>query len=151
MRPVLDDIDRQIVNLLQDGLEVVPEPFAAPAAAVGISQDELLRRLSHLINSGVLSRVGPMFNAVRFGGGLTLCAMAVPEERFDEVADIVNGFDEVAHNYARDHRYNMWFVLATEREDQIAAVIQKIERLTDIKVLNLPKQTEYFVGLRVEA
>ena len=151
MRPVLDDIDRQIVNLLQDGLEIVPEPFAAPAAAVGISQDELLRRLSRLIGSGVLSRVGPMFNAARFGGGLTLCAMAVPEERFDEVADIVNEFDEVAHNYARDHRYNMWFVLATERKEQIAGVIQKIERLTNIKVLNLPKQTEYFVGLRVEA
>ena len=151
MMAALDAIDRDIVNLLQDGLELVERPFAAPAAALGIAEEELIARLARLTETGVLSRVGPMYDAARFGGGLTLCAMAVPEARFDEVAGIVNGFAEVAHNYAREHRYNMWFVLATDRPERIAAVIGEIERLTNVKVLDLPKLEEYFIGMRVEA
>ena len=151
MKPLLDALDRTIVNRLQDGLPLTATPYADAAAELGIGEDELIARLARLKAAGVLSRIGPMFNAGRFGGGLTLCAMAVPPERFDDVMVAVNGFAEVAHNYARDHRYNMWFVLATETEADVARVIAAIEGLTDIKVLNLPKLEEYFIGLKVEA
>lgn len=151
MKPLLDALDRTIINRLQDGLPMTPTPYADAAAELGMGEEELLTRLARLKSAGVLSRIGPMFNAGRFGGGLTLCAMAVPPERFEEVASLVNGFAEVAHNYARDHRHNMWFVLATETEADVARVIAAIEGLTDIKVLNLPKLEEYFIGLKVEA
>jgi len=151
MKQQLDAIDRRIVNRLQDGLAICDEPFAAPAAEIGISPAELLERLARLKSAGILSRVGPMYNSARFGGGLTLCAMAVPDTEFDRIFGIVNAFPEVAHNYQRDHAYNMWFVLATEREDRIPEVLAEIEALTGVKVLNLPKLDEYFIGLRVEA
>lgn len=151
MKPVLDPVDRAVVNRLQDGLPLVPEPFAAVAAELQLAEADLLSRISRLTALGVLSRVGPMYNASRFGGGLSLCAMAVPDDRFEAVADIVNAFPEVAHNYARAHTFNMWFVLATETEADISRVVADIERLTDIKVLNLPKLEEYFIGLKVEA
>lgn len=151
MKPLLDPVDRAVVNRLQDGLPLVPEPFVAVAAELGLAEADLLSRLDRLTALGVLSRVGPMYNAARFGGGLSLCAMAVPADRFEEVAAFVNAFPEVAHNYARDHRLSMWFVLATENEADISRVIAEIERLTDIKVLNLPKLEEYFIGLKVDA
>jgi DNA-binding Lrp family transcriptional regulator len=151
MKPPLDAVDRAVVNRLQDGLPLTPEPFAAVAAELGLVEADLLARLDRLTALGVLSRVGPMYNAARFGGGLSLCAMEVPADRFEAVTAIVNAFPEVAHNYARDHRLNMWFVLATESEADITRVIAGIERLTDIKVLNLPKLEEYFIGLKVDA
>jgi len=151
MKPALDTTDRALVNRLQDGLPLVPEPFAAVAAELGLAEDDVLARLARLTALGVLSRVGPMYNAARFGGGLSLCAMAVPADRFEAVAALVNAFPEVAHNYARDHRLNMWFVLATESEADIDRTIREIESLTDIKVLNLPKLEEYFIGLKVDA
>jgi siroheme decarboxylase len=151
MKPPLDAVDRAVVNRLQDGLPLTPEPFAAVAAELGLMEADLLARLDRLTALGVLSRVGPMYNAARFGGGLSLCAMEVPADRFEAVTAIVNAFPEVAHNYARDHRLNMWFVLATESEADITRVIAGIERLTDIKVLNLPKLEEYFIGLKVDA
>jgi siroheme decarboxylase len=151
MKPPLDAVDRAVVNRLQDGLPLTPEPFAAVAAELGLHEADLLARLDRLTALGVLSRVGPMYNAARFGGGLSLCAMEVPADRFEAVTAIVNAFPEVAHNYARDHRLNMWFVLATESEADITRVIAGIERLTDIKVLNLPKLEEYFIGLKVDA
>lgn len=151
MKPQLDDIDRQLVNLLQDGLEICDEPFAAPANALGIPVTDLLARLARLKSIGVLSRIGPMYNAERMGGGLSLCAMAVLPDDFERVAAIVNGFPEVAHNYEREHAYNMWFVLATESPERTLEVNAEIERLTGVKVLNLPKLDEYFVGMKVEA
>jgi len=85
------------------------------------------------------------------GGALMLAALQVPEQRFDEVADSVNGFPEVAHNYRREHRFNMWFVLASDDPTRIAEVIDSIEKNTGLEVYEMPKIQEYFVGLRLEA
>ncbi|MEX2488818.1 MAG: Lrp/AsnC family transcriptional regulator, partial [Pseudomonadales bacterium] len=77
-----------------------------------------------------------------------LAALKVPPERFDDVAEIVNSFPEVAHNYERNHDLNMWFVLATETLEEIGATIVRIERKTGLKVYNMPKEEEFYVGLR---
>ena len=99
---------------------------------------------------GLLSRFGPMYHAEKMGGGLTLAAIKVPTERYDEVTDIVNSFDQVAHNYARDHVLNMWFVVATETPDEITRVIKDIEQQTRLRVYNMPKQQEFFLQLIFE-
>lgn len=143
--------DRHIVNALQNGLPVCERPFAAAAAKLDISEAELIDRLQALVGDGVLSRFGPMYHAERLGGGLSLCALSVPDGCFDAVAEIVNAFPEVAHNYARDHMLNMWFVLATETPERIAEAIAEIAAETGLKVYNMPKIDEFFIGLRLEA
>ncbi len=148
---MLDAADRAIVNRLQDGLPVCERPFAAAAAELGLDEDELLARLEALLERGVLSRVGPMYDAEKLGGAFTLCAMRVPAERFEEVAAAVNAHDEVAHNYARDHEYNMWFVIGAGSPSRIDETIAAIESATGIAVLDLPKDEEFYVGLRLEA
>lgn len=120
------------------------------AQQLGLTENDLLSRLEKLLDNGVLSRFGPMFNAEKMGGGLTLAAMQVPEDRFDEVADLVNAFPEVAHNYQRQHRLNMWFVLATETPEQVPAVLQAISQKTGLYVYNMPKIKEYYVGLQLK-
>lgn len=147
----LDALDRRIVNALQDPLPLVPRPYAAVAARLGIDEATLLERLERLLDDRVLTRFGPFFNAEAMGGAFCLCAMAVPGDRFEAVAAEVNAFPEVAHNYARDHRLNMWFVLATEAPEGIAAAADAIEAATGLTVLRLPKLKEFFVGFRVAA
>lgn len=146
----LDAIDRRIVNALQGGLPVCERPYAEAAAGLGLTEDELLARLERLLTDGVLTRFGPMYHAERLGGAFTLAAIKVPAEDFERVADIVNDFPEVAHNYQREHAFNMWFVLATERPERVGEVIGDIERTTGLKVHNLPKLDEFYVGLRFE-
>lgn len=148
MKVVLDSVDRDIVNALQGGFPICEQPYAEAAAQLGIDESDLLRRLERLLRDGALSRFGPMYHAEQLGGALTLAAMEVPTVDFDRVAEIVNGFPEVAHNYAREHRLNMWFVVATERPERITAVIAEIERATGCRVYNMPKEEEFFVGLR---
>lgn len=147
----MDDLDRLIVNRLQDGLPVVERPYAAAAEMLGLDEATLIARLRALLADGTLSRFGPMFDAERLGGAFCLCAMQVPPERFDEVAAAVNALPTVAHNYARDHALNMWFVLATERPEGIAEAIATIERDSGLAVYAMPKEAEYFVGLRFAA
>lgn len=146
----MDAIDRAIINNLQGGFPVSEQPFADAAMALSLSEDELIGRIGGLLSDGTLTRFGPMYHAERLGGGLSLAAIQVPADDFERVADIVNGFPEVAHNYARDHALNMWFVLATEEPERIDAVIGEIERLSGYRVYNMPKLDEYFVGLRFE-
>lgn len=147
----MDATDRRIVDQLQDGLPLTKRPYAAAAEQLGIGEQELIDRLERLLANGVLSRFGPMFHAERLGGALTLAAMAVPEERFDAVAEIVNAFPEVAHNYARDHALNMWFVVATDRAERVAEVLDAISQQTSLTVYDMPKIEEFFVGLRFAA
>lgn len=146
----MDAIDKVLVNQLQDGIELCQHPFAGLADQLDITEAEIVRRLRRMREEGVLSRFGPMYHAERMGGSLTLAAIKVPEVDFDRVTDIVNSFDEVAHNYQREHELNMWFVVATEKPEQIAAVIEQIEALTGLRVYNMPKEEEFYVGLRFE-
>lgn len=148
---MLDTLDRAIINELQGGFPICDSPYAVVAEQLGTSEAELISRLQRLLDEKVLSRFGPMYHAERLGGGLTLAAMAIPEEQFDAVAEQVNAFPEVAHNYAREHPLNMWFVLATETPERIAEVIAEIETVTGYQVINMPKEQEFFIGLRFEA
>lgn len=146
-----DVIDRAIINMLQDSFPLVPEPYKAAAAALGLSEAALIERIEGLLANGKASRFGPMYNADRFGGAFCLCAIAVPVERFDTVAALVNAHEEVAHNYERAHALNMWFVLATETLEEIEQLVAAISAETGLEVLAFPKLEEYFVGFRVAA
>ncbi|MCQ8102825.1 AsnC family transcriptional regulator [Methylomonas sp. SURF-2] len=145
----MDDIDKTIINRLQQGFPICEAPYRRVADQLGISEAELLNRLQTLLADGVLSRFGPMYHAEHMGGALTLAALKVPEERFEEVTEIVNAFPQVAHNYARNHVLNMWFVLATEKPEQVLEVIGQIEGQTGLSVYNMPKISEYYVGLQL--
>jgi DNA-binding Lrp family transcriptional regulator len=145
----MDSIDASIVNRLQEGLPVCQRPFDDVAVTLGLSVDELLSRVQRLLDTRVLTRFGPMFNAENIGGALSLCAMQVPDNRYEQVAAEVNAFPEVAHNYERDHLLNMWFVLATEHPEQAGAVIRQIEQTTGCQVYDMPKQEEFFIGLKL--
>jgi len=145
----MDELDRRIINLLQAGLPVVDEPYAAVAEQLGIEEDELLSRLQLLLDNKMLSRFGPMYDAQKMGGAFSLVAMKVPAPRFDEVAELVNSYPEVAHNYQRDHNFNLWFVIATETQQQIGEVNAEIEQRSGLQVYNFPKLAEYYVGLQL--
>ena len=151
MSTPLDEIDRRIINALQGGFPLSNEPYREVASALNLTEDDLLARLRRLLEHRVLTRFGPMFQVERMGGAFVLAALAVPEERYAAVTDIVNGFAEVAHNYRREHRLNMWFVLATETPEGIATAVAAIEAATGLPVFAFPKEHEYFVEMKLAA
>lgn len=145
------ELERAIVNRLQGGFPLGERPFAAAAAALGTDEATLIETLRAMLAAGTLTRFGPMYDAERLGGAFSLCAMSVPQADVERVAALVNAHPEVAHNYERAHRFNLWFVLATAARAQIPAVIAAIEAETGYAVLDLPREREYFIELRLPA
>lgn len=143
----MDNLNRHIINRLQKNLPICDRPYQAVAEELGTTENELLSRLQTMLDDGLLTRFGPMFNAQEMGGALSLCAMSVPAENFDTVAATVNALPQVAHNYEREHELNMWFVLATATPNDLQQTLVQIEQNTGLPVYNFPKQEEFFVGL----
>jgi len=147
----MDDLERAIVNRLQGGFPLVERPFAVAARELGTDEATLIAKLKAMLDAGTLTRFGPMYDAERLGGAFTLCAMSVPGPDFERVAALVNAHPEVAHNYERAHHYNMWFVIAARAREQIAPLLAAIEAETGYAVLDLPREQEYFIELRLVA
>jgi DNA-binding Lrp family transcriptional regulator len=145
----MDDLDRALINNLQGGFPICERPYAEVAARVGSDEATVIARIESLLQRGLLSRFGPMYHAAQMGGALSLAAMEIPPADYERVTDIVNNQPEVAHNYERTHRLNMWFVLATETPDAQQQTIARIERETGYPVYNMPKIREYFVELKL--
>lgn len=145
----MDTLDKKIINLLQAGFPLSEQPYLEVAQQLDIEEQELLDRLSNLLEENTLSRFGPMYDAQKLGGAFSLVAVSVPEDDFERVTDIVNSYSEVAHNYKRDHDYNMWYVLATDSPEKIDEVNNDIEKKIGMKVFNMPKLDEYYIGLQL--
>jgi DNA-binding Lrp family transcriptional regulator len=147
----MDLIDARLIDRLHGGMPLSERPYADVARELGLSESEVLARLHQMLDNGTLTRFGPLFQIERAGGQFLLAAMAVPEERFDEVTRLVNALPEVAHNYRRTHHLNMWFVVGAESPAAVLKTCEAIEASTGLKVHAFPKEKEFFVELRLSA
>ena len=142
----LDHIDRRLLNDFQQGFPLSARPYAEVGVRLGIGEAEVLSRLARLSAAGAVSRVGPVLAPKRVGVS-TLAAMAVPPGRLEAVAELVNAYPEVNHNYERSHRFNLWFVLTAPNRARLNEVLAEIALYTGIEVLDLPMIEEYHIDL----
>ncbi len=106
----------------------------------------MLETLARLQAEGAISRVGAVVRPNSIGAS-TLAAMAVPPDRLDEVAARVSARPEVNHNYEREHRLNLWFVVAAATPEHVQSALRAIEAETGLPVLDLPLEREYHIDL----
>jgi DNA-binding Lrp family transcriptional regulator len=145
-RAGLDDLDAALIDGYQSGFPVAERPFETVGRELGIDEREALARVERLRERGIFRRFGAVLNPPVIGSS-TLAALSVPEARFDEVAELVNGYRQVNHNYRRDHEWNMWFVVTAGSRERRDAILAEIEDRTGLTVLNLPMLTDYYIDL----
>jgi DNA-binding Lrp family transcriptional regulator len=139
-------LEQRLLNEFQQGMPLTSTPYADIAKQLGVYETTVLETLKRLQTEDVISRVGAVFRPNRIGAS-TLAAMAVPEAELEDVAAIVNEFAEVNHNYEREHRFNLWFVVVAEDEERLETVLADIEDRCGYAVLDLPLLNEYFIDL----
>jgi len=145
-RAQVDAVDAALIDGWQSGFPVAERPFEAVAEDIGVDADEALARVQRLYDEGVFRRFGPVLNPPVIGSS-TLAAVKAPEERFDEIAAVINDYDQVNHNYARDHEWNMWFVVTAASKARRDEILAEIEARTDCEVLVLPMLTDFYIDL----
>ncbi|HEX22917.1 MAG TPA: Lrp/AsnC family transcriptional regulator [Chromatiales bacterium] len=142
----MNTLEKRLLNDFQRDLPPSPTPFAVMAEELGVTEEDVIGGLRTLTERGVVSRVGPVFRPQRCGAS-SLVAMTVPETRLEAVAELINAFPEVNHNYEREHRFNLWFVITADTEEHLQALLQHIEQQTGLATLPLPMLTEYHIDL----
>ena len=146
---MLSALHKQLLNKYQQDFPLTPRPYLTIAEALGVSEDDVLSALQELNDQRLINRIGPIIKPNRIGKSM-LVAMAVPEARIQFVADMINRFPEVNHNYERENRFNLWFVLIAGSDEHLQCTINKIEQQSGYKAMQLPLLADYFINLGFE-
>jgi DNA-binding Lrp family transcriptional regulator len=142
----LDATDRRLIDLYQRQMPVASRPFLIMGKEVGLSEQAVIDRLEALQAHQIISRVGPVFEHSRAGASL-LAAVAAPQHEIDQVADRINHFPGINHNYAREHTFNLWFVMTAPDERTLATRLDELEETLALPVLRLPMIEAYHIDL----
>ncbi|MGE5027117.1 MAG: Lrp/AsnC family transcriptional regulator [Betaproteobacteria bacterium] len=142
----MTDLELHLLNDFQRDFPLVPAPFGVMAGRLGVCEADVLATLVQLQARGAVSRVGAVFRPHSIGSS-ALAALAVPAADLEAVAELVNGYAEVNHNYEREHRYNLWFVVTAADEARVREVLGEIERRTGCPLLHLPMLEDFHIDL----
>ena len=144
----LDDMDKKILNTIQFDFPLETEPYKKLGENLGISEDEVIKRLDRLHNEGAVRKIGPIINRKGVGGTSTLVAVTVPEEKVDEVADYINEYQEVSHNYHRPEKFNIWFTISAPDRERIDTILEELSERTGLEFIDLPTRRLFKIGVR---
>lgn len=132
----LDPTDMRLLDEFQRDLPLVPRPFAAIGLALGLTEAETIQRLQHLQADGRITRVGATVRP-NTAGVSTLAALAIPEDRIEDLAALVGAEPGVNHSYLREDDWNLWFVATAPDARGLDALLSRIEARTGLPVIDL--------------
>ena len=128
----MDDLDKKILNILQKEFPLDERPFQIVAERCGITEEEALGRIQKMKDSGIIRRIGAIFDGAKLGRASTLCAACVPEEKIKNFIDTVNAYKGVTHNYLRDNEYNIWFTVNAASPQEIQLFLTGLKEKTGV-------------------
>jgi len=135
----IDDTDRAILNRIQSDFPIISRPYRTIAEELDLPEDEVLKRVLRLKESGIIRRIGGNFTPEKLGFVSTLCAAKVPEDKVRIFAEVVNRYPGVTHNYRRENKYNIWFTFIAPSMEEINASLEQIAAETGVtEIINLP-------------
>ncbi len=150
----MDELDRRILTELQDNFPLEPNPYAVMAQQVGITTEQLYGRVSALLESGVIRRLGFSIDSRKIGYAGTLAAVRVPPEQVETAAACIGRFPQVTHSYLRDDAFSIWFTVIAEDTARIDAILTQIKDqlgLSDEAIMNLPSGKMYKLDTRFKS
>ena len=132
---MIDDLDKKIINLLQKDIPIDPRPYKVMADQIGIHEDEFIKRVETMIDSGVIRRFGATLNHPEAGfSANAMVSWVIPEDRIDEIGRIMAGFREVTHCYQRrpaeNWNYNLYTMIHGDTRQECYDIAKKMSGKT---------------------
>ncbi|MFA4955589.1 MAG: siroheme decarboxylase subunit beta [Candidatus Methanoperedens sp.] len=134
----MDEIDIKLLKLIQDGIQITPEPFGLIAQELELSETQVIDRLHEMIQEGVIRRFGASIGHRAIGiTANAMCTWNVPDDKVEEVGAIMAGFPEVTHCYERprypDWKYNLFTMVHAYSREECEKIAREISLATGIK------------------
>lgn len=146
----LTSLDKALLNMMQSNFPLNMYPYKTMADKLGVTEEGIIARLEALKTAGIIRRVGAVLDARRLGFYSTLCAAKVAVDRIDEVAEIINSYDGVTHNYRRAHEYNLWFTLTAPSQEASRIIIDELIHKTGVNIVSMPALKTYKIKVALE-
>ena len=134
----MDEKDKELLNLLQEGLALCERPFGELARLLNIDEEDVLSRIRAMKEDDIIRRIGGVFDSRALGFVSTLCALSVPEEKIEDAVRVINRYTGVTHNYLRDHAYNIWFTAGAPSREKLDQLITEIGQALGADIYSLP-------------
>ncbi len=144
----LQQIERDLLNIVQHDFPLDPCPFTIIAERLGISEEECLERLDDLSRRGILRGIRPVINWKEAGFTGILIGIEADPGCVDEVAEAINTIPGVTHNYLREGRLNLWCTLTfggPEEKERLISFMARQPGVRDLK--EFASEKTYKIGL----
>lgn len=130
----MDDVDRSILNIIQEAFPVERRPFRVIGEMLGLDEETVLERIRVLKKKGIIRRIGPILERKRLGYESVLCGIYADDGRIEEIAQEISRHTGVTHNYERDGELNLWFTITARAKGEIDSFLLDIEKRFSVKV-----------------
>lgn len=148
---VLDDLDKRLLCMLQEGFPLTSRPYAILGHRLRITEEDTLTRVDNLYKENVIRQISAIFDTKRLGYDSCLAAMQIPADRLDEAAMVINKHPGVSHNYARSNLFNLWFTIATPPGRDLESDVRKLSEMVNAKAtLLLPSLRMFKIGVKLD-
>jgi DNA-binding Lrp family transcriptional regulator len=138
----VEALDRKILEIVQDGFPLEERPYATLGRLLGVSEDAAFDSVEGLRKSGVIRRLGGVYDSRRLGYISRLCTGVVSEDKLEGFAAAADKIPAITHNYVRSHAYNVWFTVIARSESEIQETVRGLDAETalhDAHVLSASK------------
>lgn len=147
----MDDIDRQLLNILQSDFPLVSRPFLETGKQLGLDEEEILARVIGLKRERIIRQIGAIFDTPSLGYRSSLVAMKINPERIDEAAKVINQHPGVSHNYARNHSYNLWFTVTVPPQASLEETVERLGQMVQaVETRLMPTIRLFKIGVKLD-
>jgi len=144
----LERFDRLLLNKLQQSFPLVSEPFKQIGEEFNVGSEQVMERIAFLKERQILRQISAIFNTSALGYTSSLVAVSVPDESIETVAQAINAYPGVSHNYLRPANFNLWFTIAVPPGYDIEHVVRKLVKSAgDFPFLILPALKKYKLAM----
>ncbi|MBO5532442.1 MAG: Lrp/AsnC family transcriptional regulator [Fibrobacter sp.] len=147
----MTDLEQHLLAIIQDAFPLEERPYLVLADQLGSDEQSVFAAVEGLRKSGIIRRIGGVYDSKALGFISRLCAGKVPtvatgaadDNALEKFAAAVNEIPAITHNYVRSHEYNVWFTVIAQSEEEIQKIVDDVcakTELHDVHVLSATKK-----------
>lgn len=149
---VMDALDREILDIVQKEIPLVPEPFKVMAEKIGTTEEVMLERLQSM-KGDAIRQMSAIFDTKALGYKSSLVAARIAPEKLDEMAKVFNQHPGITHNYKRNHDFNLWFTIAVPPNSRfgLEKTVDILGQLAEVESIRiLPTLKLFKIGVQLD-